>query len=177
VIVIDAILSSAILAAARISANSLRMLRQRFRNPEAVRTLIYAGGSEAHALLTSLQAAGSTLRVVGLASPKARSRAEMVGGVPILDASAGIEKLLRRTAAEMVLLPSSLPGKTIREISDVCRQQGVGCGMWCRGSMRFQGAAISCECVISRSTICFVATPIGWIWKVSRIRWRGESCW
>lgn len=126
VIVIDAILSSAILAAARISANSLRMLKQRFRNPEAVRTLIYAGGSEAHALLTSLQAAGSTLRVVGLASPKARSRAEMVGGVPILDASAGIEKLLRRTAAEMVLLPSSLPGKTIREISDVCRQQGVG---------------------------------------------------
>jgi FlaA1/EpsC-like NDP-sugar epimerase len=125
VIFIDTVLSAATLAAARIAANSLRMLRHRFRNPEAVRTLIYANSNEAHALLTSLQSAGSSLRVVGLVSPKAGARAELVAGVPILDASAGIEKLLRRTAAEMILLPSSLPGKTIREISDVCRQQGV----------------------------------------------------
>ncbi|MFM8477311.1 MAG: polysaccharide biosynthesis protein [Planctomycetaceae bacterium] len=125
VIFIDTVLSAATLAAARIAANSLRMLRHRFRNPEAVRTLIYANSNEAHALLTSLQAAGSSLRVVGLVSPKAGARAELVAGVPILDASAGIEKLLRRTAAQMILLPSSLPGKTIREISDVCRQQGV----------------------------------------------------
>jgi FlaA1/EpsC-like NDP-sugar epimerase len=33
---------------------------------------------------------------------------------------------LRRTSAEMILLSSSLPGRTIREISDACRQQGVG---------------------------------------------------
>lgn len=125
VIFIDTVLSAATLAAARIAANSLRMLRHRFRNPEAVRTLIYANSNEAHALLTSLQAAGSSLRVVGLVSPRAGARAELVAGVPILDASAGIEKLLRRTAAQMILLPSSLPGKTIREISDVCRQQGV----------------------------------------------------
>ncbi len=125
VIFIDTVLSAATLAAARIAANSLRMLRHRFRNPEAVRTLIYANSNEAHALLTSLQSAGSSLRVVGLVSPKAGARAELVAGVPILDASAGIEKLLRRTAAQMILLPSSLPGKTIREISDVCRQQGV----------------------------------------------------
>jgi len=126
VIFIDTVLSAATLAAARISANSLRMLRQRFRNPEAVRTLIYANSNEAHALLTSLQAAGSSLRVVGLVSPRAGARAELVGGVPILDASAGLEKLLRRTSAEMILLSSSLPGRTIREISDACRQQGVG---------------------------------------------------
>jgi FlaA1/EpsC-like NDP-sugar epimerase len=125
VIFIDTVLSAATLAAARIAANSLRMLRHRFRNPEAVRTLIYANSNEAHALLTSLQSAGSSLRVVGLVSPKAGARAELVAGVPILDASAGIEKLLRRTTAQMILLPSSLPGKTIREISDVCRQQGV----------------------------------------------------
>lgn len=125
VIFIDTMLSAAFLATARIAANSLRMLRQRYRNPEAVRTLIYAGGNEAHALLASLQAGGSSLRVVAVASPTAGSRAGMVGGVPILDASVGIELLLRRTAAEMVLLPSSLPGRTIREISDACRQQGV----------------------------------------------------
>jgi FlaA1/EpsC-like NDP-sugar epimerase len=125
VILIDAFVSAAILAAARISAHSLRTLVQLRRNPSAVRTLIYASGSEAHSLLASLQAGGSSLRAVGLVSPVSGFRSELVGGVPTFNASEGLGSILERTAAEMVLLPSSLSGRTIRDISDICRQHGV----------------------------------------------------
>jgi FlaA1/EpsC-like NDP-sugar epimerase len=125
VILIDAFVSAAILAAARISAHSLRTLLHLWKNPGAVRTLIYASGGEAHSLLASLQAGGSSLRVVGLVSPLSGFRSELVGGVPTFNASEGLGGILERTSAEMVLLPSSLSGRTIREISDICRQHGV----------------------------------------------------
>ncbi|MEY3457586.1 MAG: hypothetical protein RL215_743 [Planctomycetota bacterium] len=125
VILIDVTVSAAILATARMTAHSLRTLIHLRRNPDAKRALIYASGGDAHGLLASLQAGGSALRVVGLVSPGSGSRSELVGGVPTFNAADGLEAILRRTAAEMVLLPSSLSGRTIREISDVCRQAGV----------------------------------------------------
>lgn len=125
VILIDAFVSAAILAAVRISAHSLRTLVQLRRNPGSVRALIYASGGEAHSLLASLQAGGSSLRAVGLVSPVSGFRAELVGGVPTFNASEGLGNIIQRTAAELVLLPSSLSGRTIRDISDICRQHGV----------------------------------------------------
>jgi FlaA1/EpsC-like NDP-sugar epimerase len=60
-----------------------------------------------------------------LVSPVSGFRSELVGGVPTFNASEGLGSILERTAAEMVLLPSSLSGRTIRDISDICRQHGV----------------------------------------------------
>jgi FlaA1/EpsC-like NDP-sugar epimerase len=125
VIVIDTILSAGAVVAARMLAQSLRTLRESRRHPGARRALIYANGPEAASLVASIQAGASRLRIVGLVSPRNTARNGLLSGIPMFNASAGLEAIIRQTRAELVLLPSQLAGRTVREVTDVCSQLGI----------------------------------------------------
>jgi len=125
VIVLDTILSAALLSATRILAQMLRTLKNMRRNPHSRRALIYARGSDAAGLLSSIQSGASALRVVGIVVPSKHMPLGLLGGVETFDGSGDLQAIIVQTRAEMVLLGSRLSGRTIREVSEVCRQAGV----------------------------------------------------
>jgi FlaA1/EpsC-like NDP-sugar epimerase len=125
VIVLDTILSAALLSAARILAQMLRTLKNMRRNKHSRRALIYARGSDAAGLLSSIQSGASALRVVGIVVPSKHIPLGLLGGVETFDGSGDLQAIIAQTRAEMVLLGSKLSGRTIREVSEVCRQSGI----------------------------------------------------
>jgi FlaA1/EpsC-like NDP-sugar epimerase len=100
-------------------------MRLTSRNPLASRTLIYAGGDDAVHLVNSIRTSSNRLRVVGIVSPLDAARNGVVAGVQVFDASQGLAQILQQTQAEVLLLPSHLTGRTIRDVSEICRQLGV----------------------------------------------------
>jgi FlaA1/EpsC-like NDP-sugar epimerase len=125
VIIIDTIISAGILASARVLANTLRTMRNTQRNPKASRTLIYANSSDAMSLLTSIQNGSTRLRVVGIVSPGTGNGSGLLGGVRVFSAAQGLESIIQTTHAETVLVPSKLSGREIREVNEICVQNGV----------------------------------------------------
>ncbi len=125
VIAMDTLISAGALAAARILLHSLRTLRNRNRNSNAARTLIYSCGSEAASLTATIQTSSSRLRVVGIVSPKNLIRNSVIAGVPVYDAALGLDSIINKANAEVLLISSRLPGRTVREASEVCLRNGV----------------------------------------------------
>jgi FlaA1/EpsC-like NDP-sugar epimerase len=125
VVMIDTILSVGTMAAARVLASTLRTLRLPRRNSQAARTLIYANGGDAVHLVTSIQVSSNRLRVVGIVSPLDAAKNGVVAGVRVFDASQGLEQIIQQTQAEVLLLPSQLPGRTIRDVSEICLRNNV----------------------------------------------------
>lgn len=125
VIAMDTLISAGALAGARIMARSLRTLRKSRLHSNAARTLIYANGSEAAAMTSSIQTSSATLRVVGIASPGNLIPNSVIAGVPVFDVSQGLESIINYTRAEVLLLPSRLSGREVREVTEVCLRHGV----------------------------------------------------
>lgn len=125
VIIIDTILSACAVVSARVIASTIRTSRLTGRNPQASRTLIYANGGDAVHLVTSIQSTSNRLRVVGIVSPLDAAKNGVVAGVQVFDASKGLELIIQQTQAEVLLLPSQLNGRTIREVSEICLRNGV----------------------------------------------------
>ncbi len=125
VIAMDTLISAGAIASARIMAQALRMLGNTKRNFNASRTLVYAHGSEAAEMTTSIQTNSRQLRVVGIVSPRNLLPNLVIAGVPVYDASQGLEFIIRQTRAEVLLMPSRLSGREVREVSEVCLKQGV----------------------------------------------------
>lgn len=125
VIIIDTILAAGAVVSARIGANLVGTMRLLSRNPTAARTLIYATGGDAVNLVTSIRSSSNTLRVVGIVSPLDAAKKGVVAGVQVFDASGGLEQVIRQTQAKVLLLPSHLTGRTIRDVSEICRRNGV----------------------------------------------------
>ncbi|MEJ7595255.1 MAG: nucleoside-diphosphate sugar epimerase/dehydratase [Planctomycetaceae bacterium] len=125
VIAMDTLISAGAIASARIMAQTLRTLGNTKRSFNASRTLVYAYGSEAAAMTTSIQSSSRKLRVVGIVSPRNLLPNSVIAGVPVYDASQGLESIIRQTRAEVLLMPSRLSGREVREVSEVCLKQGV----------------------------------------------------
>ncbi len=125
VIAMDVLISATAIASARIMAQAVRTLRNAKRNSNASRTLIYANGSESAAMTTSIQTSSLTLRVVGIVSPGNLIPNSVIAGVPVYDGSTGLESIIRKTRAEVLLMPSRLSGREVREVSEVCLLNGV----------------------------------------------------
>lgn len=125
IIAMDTLISAGAIAAARIMAHGVRKLRNRKRNINASRTLIYANGSESAAMTTSIQTSSSKLRVVGIVSPRNLIPNSVIAGVPVYDGSQGLEAIIKKTRAEVLLMPSRFSGREVREVSQVCLLNGV----------------------------------------------------
>ncbi len=125
VIANDTVLSAAILASLRVLANTMRTFLTNHQGTTAARAVIYGSETDAISLLTAIQSGSSRLKVVGVVSDRNNRGPGMIGGVPLYDVATGLERILLRTRAAHVLLPSNLPGRTIREVSEACSGLGV----------------------------------------------------
>jgi FlaA1/EpsC-like NDP-sugar epimerase len=76
-------------------------------------------------MTTSIQTSSSKLRVVGIVSPRNLIPNSVIAGVPVYDGSMGLESIIRKTRAEVLLMPSRLSGREVREVSEVCLLNGV----------------------------------------------------
>lgn len=125
VIAMDTLISAGALASARVLAQSLRALRNQKRNLNAARTLIYSHGNEAASLTAMIQTSSSRLRVVGIVSTRSLIANSVISGVPVFDAAQGLDSIIKKTNAEVLLMPSRLSGRAVREVSEVCLRNGV----------------------------------------------------
>lgn len=125
VIAIDTVLSAGSLATLRVLANSLRAFLTSRQGPRAEPALIFGGETEAISLLNAIRSGSSRLKIVGIVCDRTRVGSGLIGGVRMFDEAIGLGRIIQRTGAAHVLLPSNLPGRTVRELSQICQQHGV----------------------------------------------------
>ncbi len=126
VIVIDWVFSIALSGllrmGCRLYTESLRpMFLKQSKNP----TLIYGTGPEGIGILRAIQAGEMGFQVVGLIGDGPRKQRAMIAGVPAFSKRSGWTRLAHKTGAKHILVPGSIAGKEIREITSHCAELGV----------------------------------------------------
>lgn len=125
VIVIDAALQVLLFGMVRAAPRLYReMLHPAMSSRRRLRTLIYGDGREALDILRTVQSSNRKLVVVGLVSPCPELFGR-IAGVPILRSELGWRALVERQRVSRVLVPSAVPGRTIRTIRAECEALGV----------------------------------------------------
>ncbi len=92
------------------------------------RAIIVGSGRNAIGILRTLRATEPSLRIVGLVSDGSRSELSLVSGVSVLTVEEDEDwsTLVQSLGVELVLVPSSTPGRTVRAIYETCRDLEVG---------------------------------------------------
>ncbi len=126
VIVIDWVLtitlSGLLRMGCRAYTESLRpMFQRQAKNP----TLIYGTGPEGIGILRAIQAGDTGFLIVGLVGNGPRKQRSMIAGVRVYSKHSGWTKLALKTGAKHILVPGSMPGKDIRDITSHCRELGL----------------------------------------------------
>lgn len=94
---------------------------------DSQRAIIVGSGRNAIGILRTLRATDPNLRIVGLVSDGSRSELSLVSGVSILTVEDDDwTSLVQRLGVGLVLVPSSVPGRTVRTILRTCRDLEVG---------------------------------------------------
>jgi FlaA1/EpsC-like NDP-sugar epimerase len=96
------------------------------RNPRSrqqqLRTLVFGSDSKSIAILRALQSAKSEYKVVALIDMTGDSVKSLIGGVPVVSSRRGISSVASRFSASHLLIPSSIPGKTVRGLYQECQE-------------------------------------------------------
>jgi FlaA1/EpsC-like NDP-sugar epimerase len=120
VIIIDGLLQVLVYGMMRATPRWYReVLRPALSRQPRLRTLIYGDGGEGVDILKALQASGREFEVIGFVTTSPRHFGR-IGGVPVHRPSAGWRQLVERLQAESVLVPSTVPGRTVRQIRSDC---------------------------------------------------------
>ena len=92
---------------------------------EQLRALVFGADTKAISILRALQNATSEYKVVALVDPSGAAAKSLIGGVPVATSSQDVSEIARRFLATHLLIPSGIPGKTVRELHRVCRENGL----------------------------------------------------
>ena len=95
------------------------------KQPARLRTLVFGADSKSIAILRGLQSAKSEYKVVALVDLTGAGAKSLIGGVPVVTSSRGVAQIARRFHASHLLIPSGIPGHTVRELHQVCRDEGL----------------------------------------------------
>lgn len=108
----------------RLFAEKIRPL---FDGTTQKRTLIYSAGSHtaAIAMYRALQSANTNYKVIGFVHDSPVERASRLASLPVFNLSEGWSRLARRLQARHVLIPSTIPGRCVREILKNCSDAGL----------------------------------------------------
>ena len=101
------------------------LFRSQFGQRKKERALIYRSDRTGIGILRAIQATGMKYRIVGFVDDWARDRVSLLAGLPVLPSSLGWKKLVRKSRAKHVLIPGTVPGKTVREILAHCSRVGL----------------------------------------------------
>ncbi len=103
----------------------LESSQYRRSQPKQLRTLIFGADPKSIAILRALQSAKSEYKVVAIADLTGNSAKSLIGGVPVVTSSHGVSQIARKYKASHVLIPSSIPGNTVRVLYQVCQRDGL----------------------------------------------------
>ena len=126
VIAIDWVLT--ILATALLRATvrfGLESREYRRTQPQKMRALVFGADAKSIAILRALQSARADFKVVALVDLSGSSAKSLIGGVPVVTSRRGVTQIARRFDADHLLIPSGIPGKTVRELFQVCTDNGL----------------------------------------------------
>lgn len=100
------------------------IIRSRFRKRDKLRTLVIGTDREAVEILRTIQTSDCEYQIVGLVDENAGRQRSLIAGVPIYSLEQGWSRLTAVLAAEHVLIPSSVPGRKVREIVSESQEAG-----------------------------------------------------
>ncbi|GAB4151283.1 MAG: nucleoside-diphosphate sugar epimerase/dehydratase [Planctomycetaceae bacterium] len=100
------------------------IIRSRFARRAKLRTLVMGIDREAIEILRTIQASDSEYQIVGLVDEKSSKNRSLIAGVPIFPLEMGWAKLTAKLSAEHVLIPSSVSGRSVREIVEESKATG-----------------------------------------------------
>ncbi len=126
VILIDwalAILSGSLLRSG--SRFYTELFRSRFGRRKKERAIIFRSDRTGIGILRAIQATSTKYRIVGFVDDCAKDRVRLLAGLPVLSSSMGWKKLVRKSRAKHVLIPGTVPGKTMRQVLAHCSQIGL----------------------------------------------------
>lgn len=84
------------------------------------RTLIYGADKHGVGIMQTLRATCREFNVVGFVDEDPRPAKPFVAGVPVYGSAAGWQRLSRKLRAQHVLIPSTVPGRIVRELVKQC---------------------------------------------------------
>jgi FlaA1/EpsC-like NDP-sugar epimerase len=126
VIVIDWVFAIAGCAALRMSSRLyVESIRPLVRGAHTNRALVFGDNVEAVGILRAAQSGLAEFRVVGLVGDGPRKQRALIAGVRVFSRPSDWGKLTRKTRARHVLVPGSVGGKELREITRQCRENDV----------------------------------------------------
>ena len=93
--------------------------------PAKLRALVFGTDSRSIAILRALQSAKSEYKVMALVDLSGAAAKSLIGGVPVVTSRRGVAQIARRFNASHLLIPNGIPGNTVRELHQVCQEQGL----------------------------------------------------
>lgn len=133
VILIDGALTLLALGALRVSYRVYyEMIGPRMRSERLPRALIYSVGHESIGILrmlTSTRMALRAFRISGFIQVDERFCASQIGGWPVYDRRLGWDRIRTQSGADHLLIPASVPGRTVRELLRECAASGIEISM------------------------------------------------
>ncbi|MEX0704411.1 MAG: nucleoside-diphosphate sugar epimerase/dehydratase [Planctomycetales bacterium] len=126
IILIDGILSVPAIGLLRLARRLYtEYLYPLLTNRQKPRAVIYGTDREAIAILRTIKASHPEYRVVGLIDDRCRERFSVIAGIRAYSETLGWPKIAQKLAASHVLIPSTVPGKTVREVLAKCKAAGL----------------------------------------------------
>jgi len=108
---------------------TIRYVREHFaslwQRADRKRTLVYGADAAAVSILRALRAASSDHEIVAFLDPVGSAEKTLIGGVPVLNFHGNIQRVAARFNAGHLLIPSSVSGRVVRDLYELCQDAGV----------------------------------------------------
>ena len=108
---------------------TVRYTREQFaryvQQSERKRTLVYGADAAAVSLLRALRAAASEHEIVAFLDPIGSHERTLISGVPVINFRGNMMRTVARFNAKHLFIPSSVSGRTVRELFQLCTDAGI----------------------------------------------------
>lgn len=99
--------------------------QRRNQSGQKLRAIVYGANTKSISILRALQSGKSEYKVVGMVDLAGNGAKSLIGGVPVVSLGKSIMPIARRFDASHLLIPSGIPGKTVRELVEHCQEHGL----------------------------------------------------
>ncbi len=93
--------------------------------PKQKLALIYGAEKASIGMLRSIRVSVPEFKIVGLIDTAGTTARSLVGGVPVISIRKGVARIAQKYSAGYLLIPSSVPGTTVRDLCQLCVDAGL----------------------------------------------------
>lgn len=90
------------------------------RGQSRERAVIYCSDRNAISILRAIDAGQTKYKIVGFVNATSTKRSSLLAGLPVFPSDLDWKLVQRRLNAKHVLIPSTVPGRTIRDVVSIC---------------------------------------------------------